>query len=131
MTIVRRPYAQVMDMEKRKFDRQSRLPEVIILCLAIIVVAGIGGLSYSSAESAESASVEQHRAQNVVELDGELLSSLKDAETGQRGYLVTGQEPFLEPYNAALPSISDLLSRLDGLTRSNPIRIGACTPSNL
>lgn len=31
-----------------------------------------------------------------------LLSTLKDAETGQRGYLLTRQADFLEPYDAAL-----------------------------
>lgn len=34
-----------------------------------------------------------------------LLSDLKDAETGQRGYIITGQESFLEPYYQALQII--------------------------
>ncbi|HEV3168289.1 MAG TPA: CHASE3 domain-containing protein, partial [Isosphaeraceae bacterium] len=34
------------------------------------------------------------------------LSSLKDAETGQRGFLLTGQERYLEPYTAALETIN-------------------------
>ena len=31
-----------------------------------------------------------------------LLSTMKDAETGQRGFLLTGREAYLEPYNAAI-----------------------------
>ena len=36
----------------------------------------------------------------------ELLSELKDAETGQRGFLITGIESFLTPYNGAVEQIS-------------------------
>ena len=32
----------------------------------------------------------------------DLLSSIQDAETGQRGFLLTNNERYLEPYNAAL-----------------------------
>jgi CHASE3 domain sensor protein len=35
----------------------------------------------------------------------ELLEEVKDAEIGQRGFLIAGQDSFLEPYNAALPRI--------------------------
>ncbi len=48
------------------------------------------------------------------------LSMLKDAETGQRGYLITGDPAYLEPYNAALPAIRDALRRLKALTADNP-----------
>jgi PAS domain S-box-containing protein len=45
---------------------------------------------------------------------GELLSTLKDAETGERGYLITGQSDYLEPYN-------DALKKIDILTRSSRV----------
>ena len=35
----------------------------------------------------------------------DLLSELKDAETGQRGYVITGDESYLEPYKSALTAI--------------------------
>ncbi len=34
-----------------------------------------------------------------------VLTMLKDAETGQRGYLLTHDERYLEPYHAAFPEI--------------------------
>jgi len=40
----------------------------------------------------------------------ELFSTLKDAETGQRGYLITGQSDYLGPYHNALKKI-DILTR--------------------
>lgn len=39
-----------------------------------------------------------------------LISSLKDAETGQRGYLLTGREEYLAPYNRAITRKDSLLS---------------------
>ncbi len=41
-----------------------------------------------------------------------LLSALKDVETGQRGYLLTGDEAYLEPFNAAVPELRTELDRL-------------------
>ena len=41
-----------------------------------------------------------------------LLSDLKDAETGQRGYIITGTEDYLEPYHAALQTVDIRLQSL-------------------
>src|SRR5579883_3452221 len=40
------------------------------------------------------------------------FSHLKDAETGQRGFLLTGQESYLEPYNVAVASLGEDLRGL-------------------
>lgn len=50
----------------------------------------------------------------------ELLSELKDAETGQRGYVITGVESYLAPYNSALEQIKLTVDRLRGLIADNP-----------
>ncbi len=42
----------------------------------------------------------------------DLLSSLKDAETGQRGYILSGKREFAQPYDEALPKIENLLYEL-------------------
>jgi PAS domain S-box-containing protein len=45
---------------------------------------------------------------------------MKDSETGQRGYLITGDDRYLEPYNAAVVGIQDSVQRLKHLTEDNP-----------
>lgn len=40
-------------------------------------------------------------------------NALQDAETSQRGFMLTGNERYLEPYNAAVPELPALLDRLD------------------
>ena len=50
---------------------------------------------------------------------GEVISNLKDAETGHRGYLLTGDTLFLQPYVGAEKRIMPLLAALDSLTSDN------------
>ncbi|HEV8494508.1 MAG TPA: CHASE3 domain-containing protein [Candidatus Angelobacter sp.] len=61
----------------------------------------------------------QHTQQVQLEL-AEFESLLKDAETGQRGYLYTGDPRYLEPYNDALAQGSPHLAKLAELIADNP-----------
>jgi methyl-accepting chemotaxis protein len=51
---------------------------------------------------------------------GQMLSSLKDVETGQRGYLLTGDESFLTPYEAGLAETNKAQTEVRRLTQDNP-----------
>ena len=48
-------------------------------------------------------------------------SLVKDAETGQRGYLYTGDRQYLEPYNIAVQQIGPAIQRVAQLTVDNPV----------
>jgi PAS domain S-box-containing protein len=50
----------------------------------------------------------------------QVLSTLKDAENGQRGYLLTGERPYLEPYEQAVARFPAQITRLRQLTIDNP-----------
>ena len=50
------------------------------------------------------------------------LAGMNDAETGQRGYLLTHKESYLEPYNEALLRIPVLLQTLRELTSDNAVQ---------
>jgi methyl-accepting chemotaxis protein len=56
---------------------------------------------------------------------------LVDAETGQRGYLLTGQDSYLEPYRSAVAAVASDLDRLNRDTAGDPAqqaRIQALRP---
>ncbi|KRB21409.1 MULTISPECIES: CHASE3 domain-containing protein [Mesorhizobium] len=53
------------------------------------------------------------------ELLSGLLSMAQDAESGQRGYLLTGEKSYLEPYRKAVEAIPGQLSRIDAMTASD------------
>ena len=59
-----------------------------------------------------------HTHQVLTELEA-TLSTLKDAETGQRGYLLTGEERYLEPYHSAIACINQQVVGLQQLTADN------------
>jgi PAS domain S-box-containing protein len=50
----------------------------------------------------------------------QVLSTLKDAETGQRGYLLTGETTYLEPYEQAAALLQTQMTQLGQLTIDNP-----------
>jgi methyl-accepting chemotaxis protein len=87
------------------------------LALAIAVV--IGGVSYrNTSQLVESAEWVTHTYQVLENLET-LVSSLKDAETGQRGYVITGEERYLEPYTAALGTVDQVLKNVRKLIADN------------
>ncbi|MEG4815380.1 CHASE3 domain-containing protein [Microcoleus sp. K5-D4] len=59
-----------------------------------------------------------HTHQVLTELEA-TLSTLKDAETGQRGYLLTGEQRYLEPYYSAIARINQQVVGLRQLTADN------------
>jgi len=59
-----------------------------------------------------------HTHEVLTELET-TLSTLKDAETGQRGYLLTGEERYLEPYHSAIARINEQVVELQQLTADN------------
>lgn len=88
--------------------------------LVWLLLLVIGTYSYrSTLQLIETASLVSHSNQVRFEL-ADLLSHLQDAETGQRGYLVTGQERYLEPYTAGVAQARSSLQRVRQLTVDNP-----------
>jgi CHASE3 domain sensor protein len=59
-----------------------------------------------------------HTFKVIQDLDY-VLSRIKDAETGQRGYLLSGDPVFLEPYNGSKQDILDHIDHVQLLTADN------------
>ena len=82
----------------------------LITTLALLLSAIAANYAYVGRQEAEQASVQRSLA---VQLRlGRVLSLLQDAETGQRGYLLTRRETYLEPHSAALPAIDSEIEAL-------------------
>jgi PAS domain S-box-containing protein len=58
-----------------------------------------------------------HEVLNRLEL---LLAAITDSETAERGYVITGDESYLEPYQQAAKTVDVHASRLRALTADNP-----------
>ena len=79
---------------------------------ALAIVIAIGTISYldDRAYRTDAAAAEQSRT--IIDKTEDLLSELKDTETGERGFVLTGDPRYLEPYETALPRIESLLQEL-------------------
>lgn len=63
--------------------------------------------------------IEKHTQEVLTEL-ADIPASIVDAETGQRGFIITGQERYLEPYNSGIMDISEAIDEVAILTADNP-----------
>ena len=72
---------------------------------ALLILLGAIMLSWQDWKIFREAMAEARHARSVLDANETLLSALKDAETGQRGFLVTGDNQYLEPYQQALALI--------------------------
>jgi PAS domain S-box-containing protein len=68
----------------------------------VLLAIGFSAWSWRAAEGEAARAAAAGRFVLGIEM---LLSALKDAETGQRGFLVTGEESFLDPYHAARQAV--------------------------
>ncbi|HEY7405756.1 MAG TPA: CHASE3 domain-containing protein [Candidatus Angelobacter sp.] len=62
-----------------------------------------------------------HTQQVILEL-AMVESLLKDAETGQRGYLYTGEPRYLDPYHTSLSKLTPHIDRLAELVKDNTVQ---------
>jgi methyl-accepting chemotaxis protein len=84
--------------------------------LSFALLAGIGVVAYRSLDSLTNTSYAVAHAHVVIERVTGLTSALKDAETGQRGFVITGDDAYLEPYHSALQALPRLIDDLRELT---------------
>src|SRR5580658_7848695 len=59
-------------------------------------------------------------ARQVQETVYDIQQTLADAETGRRGFVITGDTSFLTPVEAAAARVPQLVQQLNDLTRDNP-----------
>jgi diguanylate cyclase (GGDEF)-like protein len=86
-----------------------------LYCLAgviLLIVACLAILPFVSSREADATMVALKSVSDKAHAYDHLLDLLKDAETGQRGYVITGDASFLAPYDAATAEIPDALRRL-------------------
>ena len=83
--------------------------------VGLLLVLVLLGLSFASVRRLEVAHDRSDRTSEVKARLGDTLQLLLDAETGQRGFLLTGQPKYLEPFELARREIPPTLARLDAL----------------
>lgn len=107
---------------------------IVWLAGAVLLVTLLAAVSFwTFRQVTEAAEMRRHTQVVLISAD-EFLSALKDAETGQRGYLLTGDETFLKPYLAVRDSISGQLQKLRQLAlhlAASPRYAASLTPPDI
>ena len=100
---------------------------VVIASLVIGVVLAVGTALLSSISTRDIASASNRVAltqKTLLEIN-QLRSSILDAETGQRGYILTGLDSYLEPYNEAAALLDGQFDRLRVRFADSPAQAAA------
>ncbi|MHC5937608.1 response regulator [Nostoc sp.] len=91
----------------------------VSFALSLATLTTIGLISYQSTNDLiETSRQESHTYQVLSQLE-DLNLQLTNAETGQRGYIITGEERYLEPYKAAIQVLNQKVNDLQRLTADN------------
>lgn len=98
-----------------------------MLGIAVLILIGIVVLSYREWKQYRLASGAAIQSREILETANRLLLGVLDAETGQRGFLLTGEQRYLKPYDRAieavpaeLANLNRLLARRQGQSGSTP-----------
>jgi PAS domain S-box-containing protein len=86
---------------------------------AALLVVMVAVLSFWAFSQIETSSAARKQTFSLIVRAGALLSDLADAETGQRGYSLTGNEAFLESYLAVRDHIGSQLTELRPLASTS------------
>lgn len=88
--------------------------KVITLSLPLAVLTAILllGINEASYQRSSAAMTGMAHVQDAHALLSKLLQTMLDAESSHRGYLLTGEEPYLEPYERSVATINAQLDQL-------------------
>ncbi|MDC9825420.1 CHASE3 domain-containing protein [Devosia sp. ZB163] len=90
---------------------------IVLTSLGLVLVAVLAALFMVRTVDSQLADI--GRTYEIRREARELMLSIVDAETGQRGYLLTGDPVYLDPYNRAVANLSDRNQRLMRLIEGN------------
>ena len=99
--------------------QRSRSLVAVATGISVLVLIAAGVAVYLSVRTLSDASDQLVRSKDISIALEQALSSLRDAETGQRGYLLTGRPAYLAPYAAAVATVNQQLDTIRSLSVSD------------
>ncbi|GAA2754641.1 CHASE3 domain-containing protein [Actinopolymorpha rutila] len=94
---------------------------VVASCVLAVLLGSVFAVLLMAVADQRDAATLSRRSQQVLTTAGRMQELVLDVETGERGYLLTGDGRFLQPWNAARAEIPRVGARLTGLI-TNPGR---------
>jgi len=94
-----------MQIKHPNFFKQANSTTYIGVTVVFLILIFIGSIDFwlhKQSSNAKQSVIHMHEVQTSLAY---LLSELQDAETGQRGFLLTANDYYLEPYSNAIAKI--------------------------
>lgn len=92
----------------------------VIFVIAVFILLFLSSIAYKHNQDLnESSKLVMHTYEINIQLE-RLMSAIKDAETGQRGYIITRNARFLTPYIYSRDKVNTSFITLKKLTADNP-----------
>jgi signal transduction histidine kinase/DNA-binding response OmpR family regulator/CHASE3 domain sensor protein len=92
----------------------------LILGLGFFAISSY--VSYANIQAVREADAAVRATHSMLVALDRLFSTVQDAETGQRGYVLTGKDSYLLPYRQAVTAVSERLEGVRTLTEGDPVQ---------
>jgi CheY-like chemotaxis protein/CHASE3 domain sensor protein len=103
-----------------KLNLNQKILAGFIGCTLILISVAI--FSFRNSEKFVDSNAWVDHTNQVLHEFEQVLAGSVDAETGARGFVITGDESYLEPYNIANTTMFEHLRTLKELTKDNPVQ---------
>ncbi len=100
--------------------RRIRRPDRWYLAGALLILLAVSFLSYQDWSAFQRSAPQVQHSRALLQQIEQALSSVKDAESGQRGFVLTGNPDYLDAYNAALSALPGQLAILRASVADEP-----------
>jgi PAS domain S-box-containing protein len=101
--------------------RRIRRPDRWYLAGALLILLVVSFLSYQDWSAFQRSAPQVQHSRALLQQVEQVLSSVKDAETGQRGFVLTGNPEYLEVYTQAVTALPSQLTVLRALVANEPV----------
>ena len=99
-------------------DSVIRQLQIVFSASITLLIISLFASFYSMQKLIKNSELVNHTNEVLIEAEN-IISYVKDAETGQRGFLITGDPSFLTPYNGAYEKTATAYHKISALTFDN------------
>src|SRR5690554_3723384 len=101
---------------------RRRFGRLLLILLSLVLVVAAAGSALFMVRGADAQLMDVTRTYDLRRDARDLIQALVDAESGQRGYLLTQDAAYLEPYEAAVRTIDSEYAELLEKVGDDPAR---------
>ena len=119
-----------MGQTARNMNTIKDIPFFIIFFIVMLFFIGSGFISYNNTRIVKDNTATVVHTHEVIMSLSNMMGLIRDAETGQRGFIITGDEDYLEPYNNAIIKIKESHEDVKKRISDNPAQLIRLQKSN-